>query len=153
MIFYDFGIYTIHIIPYAVLLQFTFLFNSILPLKSFSGVPVMAQWLTNPTSNHENAGLIPGFPQWLRDLVWLWCRPAATARIWPLAWEPPYAKGAALKRQKTKNKIKIQNVSMLIHISQLNWCISFHYRNKPQFIHSPPHRIFFICCYCQWTWN
>ena len=33
-------------------------------------------------------------------LLWLWCRPAATALIGPLAWEPPYAMGAALKRQK-----------------------------------------------------
>ena len=30
----------------------------------------------------------------------LWHRPAATAPIRPLAWEPPYAAGAALKRQK-----------------------------------------------------
>ena len=37
-------------------------------------------------------------------LLWLWCRPAATAPIRPLAWEPPYAVGAALKRQKTKQK-------------------------------------------------
>ena len=37
-------------------------------------------------------------------LLWLWCRPAATALIEPLAWEPPYAVGAALKRQETKNK-------------------------------------------------
>ena len=35
----------------------------------------------------------------------LWHRPAATALIRPLAWEPPYAAGVALKRQKVK-KIK-----------------------------------------------
>ena len=37
------------------------------------------------------------------DLVWLWpwCRPAATAPTQPLAGEPPYAAGAALKIQKT----------------------------------------------------
>ena len=42
------------------------------------------------------------------DLVlpWLWCRLAAAALIRPLAWEPPYAAGAALKRQKTKEKKK-----------------------------------------------
>ena len=34
-------------------------------------------------------------------LLWLWRRPAATAPIRPLAWEPPHAIGAALKRQKT----------------------------------------------------
>ena len=32
-------------------------------------------------------------------LLWLWCRLAATAQIRPLDWEPPYATGAALKRQ------------------------------------------------------
>ena len=33
-------------------------------------------------------------------LLWLWYRPAATAPIRSLAWEPPYDVGAALKRQK-----------------------------------------------------
>ena len=38
-------------------------------------------------------------------LLWLWCRPTAMALIRPLAWEPPYAVGSALKRQKKlKNK-------------------------------------------------
>ena len=39
-------------------------------------------------------------------LLWLWCRLAATALIRPGAWEPPYASGAALKRQKTKKQKK-----------------------------------------------
>ena len=30
------------------------------------GVPVMAQWLTNPTRNHEVAGSIPGLNQWVK---------------------------------------------------------------------------------------
>jgi len=33
-------------------------------------------------------------------LLWLWRRSAAVAPIGPLTWEPPYATGAALKRQK-----------------------------------------------------
>ena len=37
-------------------------------------------------------------------LLWLSCRLAAISLIRPLAWEPPYATGLALKRQKTKNK-------------------------------------------------
>ena len=32
-----------------------------------SGVPVVAQWLTNLCSNHEVAGLIPGLAQWVED--------------------------------------------------------------------------------------
>ena len=34
---------------------------------------------------------------WGPALLWLWCRLAAVAPIGLLAWEPPYAAGAALK--------------------------------------------------------
>ena len=37
-------------------------------------------------------------------MLWLWCRLVATAPIGPLAWEPPYVTGAALKRQEQKPK-------------------------------------------------
>ena len=78
----------------------------------------MAQWLTNPTRNHEVAGSIPGLTQWVKRsgvavscgvgrrhssdlmLLWLWRRPAATAPIRLIAWEPPYALGAALEKAK-----------------------------------------------------
>ena len=41
---------------------------------------------------------------WDPELLWLWHRWAATAPVEPLAWEPPYAAGAALKRPKKKKK-------------------------------------------------
>ena len=46
-------------------------------------------------------------------LLWLWRRLVATAPVRPLAWEPPYAAGAALekaKRPKIKIKIRIKKI-------------------------------------------
>ena len=74
---------------------------------------------TNPTSNHEVVGSIPGLAQWVRILGCheLWCRlqtwlrsqvvvlvvrRSAVTLIGPLAWESPYAVGAALESQKKK---------------------------------------------------
>ena len=37
-------------------------------------------------------------------LLWLWHRLAVVAPIQPLAWEPPYDMGAALKRKKNEEE-------------------------------------------------
>ena len=43
-------------------------------------------------------------------LLWLWYRLVAVAPIGPLAWEPPYADGAALEKTKKKNlEISVQD--------------------------------------------
>ena len=62
-------------------------------------VPIVAQWVENPTGIHDHVGLIPGFAQWVKDpgiavscdvgcrcgsdlvLLCLWCRRAAVALI------------------------------------------------------------------------
>ena len=41
-------------------------------------------------------------------LLWLWCMLTATAPIRPLAWEAPYAAGAALEMAKKDKKKKIE---------------------------------------------
>ena len=50
-------------------------------------------------------------------LLWLWHRPAATAPIRLLAWEPSYASGGALKRQKKKKKTYLHQCNWLANSS------------------------------------
>ena len=45
----------------------------------------------------------------IRHCCELWRRPAVVALIQPLAWQPPYALGAALKRQQKKNRSYLTN--------------------------------------------
>ena len=77
---------------------------------------------TNLTRNHDVLGLIPGLTQWVKDLALAmscdvghrngsdlvllcpWCRLAVVAPIGPLAWEPLYAAGTALKSKNKQTK-------------------------------------------------
>ena len=49
-------------------------------------------------------------------LLWLWCRPAATALIRPLSWEPPYAMGAAQDIKTNKQTKKTTTWYRLIQV-------------------------------------
>ena len=101
--------------------MFDQLYSKILSVRS----SCLRSVVMNMTSIHEDRGLIPGLAQWVKWLgVAVSCdvgrrrsldlalrrlchRPAAVALIWPLAWEFPYAAGAALKRTKKKKKLSV----------------------------------------------
>ena len=36
-------------------------------INNRGGVPIVAQWLTNPTRNHGVASSTPGLAQWVKD--------------------------------------------------------------------------------------
>ena len=58
------------------------LFPSVLSEQFLLGVPVVAQWLTDPTRNHEVASSIPGLARWLKDTVLPW----AVVQVADAAW-------------------------------------------------------------------
>ena len=89
------------------------------------GVSLVAQWVKDSTLSLWGCGFwwlasLSGLRIWhchklkcrsqMAALIqcclclWLWCRPAAAAPIWPLAWELPYATSVALKRKKKKEE-------------------------------------------------
>ena len=52
-------------------------------------------------------------------LLWLWCWLATTALIRSLAWEPPYAVGVALekdKKTKKKNELDVFGVCVCVYV-------------------------------------
>ena len=116
------------------------------PLKTESQSSHCGTVETNPTRNYEVVGSIPGLVQWVKEptllvssgvgctcssdpaLLWLCCRLAAVAPVWPLAWEPPYAMGVALK-SKNKNK-KTQKTESQLHLPAAQVSVFLWLRQK-----------------------
>ena len=48
------------------------------------------------------------------ELLWLWCRPVATALIRPLAWELPYAMGGIKQKMKKQTKKTTKKTALSI---------------------------------------
>ena len=71
---------------------------------------------------------------WCWSQTWLgsgiavaWHRPLAIAPITPLAWEPPYAAGATLEKEKRQKKKIVFVCSTCVHMClfSLNWHFSW----------------------------
>ena len=108
---------------YIILLIISYkIYNHFCSVKSGkNGVPVLAQqnWIRRGTMSLQvqSLALLSRLRSGVavscgggcrhgsdRALLWLWCRPETVVLIRILPWEPPYAVGVALKRQKTKKK-------------------------------------------------
>ena len=77
---------------------------------------------------------------WDLAWLWLWCRLATTAPIRPLAWEPPYAPGVALKRQKKQTpqmSLPLPGNSLSCLESDLDSCLSFQIQSIFYLLWSP----------------
>ena len=57
-------------------------------------------------------------------LLWLWCKLAALVR--PLAWEQPYASGAALKKKKKKKRLE-----SILNLLKDIYSPKDHYKHQP----------------------
>ena len=90
-------------------------------------------------------------------LLWLWCRPADVALIWPLAWELPYDMDVALKKaeKKIKEVVCYSNCIRKKHASiaqPLMIQFMIHGRSKISGIFLPRFGLQFYHLKTEWTW-
>ena len=100
------------------------------------GIPVVTQWqqiqLVSMMMQVQSLSLLSGSgicgvgSTHSSDptLLWLWCRLATVALIWPLAWELPYATSTTLKSKKRKKKKKEKSLWLSV-INEINLFTSF----------------------------
>ena len=65
-------------------------------------------------------------------MLWLWHRPAATAPIQPLAWEPPYAMGAGKKEAGAQHLtqrlcLSAHTLRLFTHLKEYLHFFDFHF--------------------------
>ena len=99
-------------------------FRHSLQIRKFR-VPVVAHWVKNPTSIHEDACLIPGHVQWVKDpaLPQAVLEVTGAAQIWHCCgcgdstptWEPPCAASVALTRAQTNPQIQLDHLEDIVN--------------------------------------
>ena len=88
-------------------------------------------------------------------LLWLWCRPAAAAPIWPLAWEPLYVAGVVLKgrKKKTTSNYNYNGISHSFYYLIIPYLVLNYFRDLlvsllkfqvPVWLNQTTHCIFFF---------
>ena len=142
---------------------YNLLYKRIVFKSSCSWSSIVAQWVKNLTSIHEDSGLIPGLVRWVKGsgfatswgihhwcdsdlvLLWLWCRPAAAAPIQPLAWElsiwPRCSPKMGRKKKEFSYCVQCNSFSSMSSIPRKQCNSDFLFQSS-----TPRKQCDFLCC-------